>query len=103
MAPDQRTWISQTLALRGLTVLAPEQAVAVTTTQRGLLMLEHASASDLCACHPHLITVDISGDGAGHAYSAMKPCNPLVQAESGFEGVTFDGTDTYRPAPSSRA
>ncbi|CAA2160406.1 Acetyl-CoA:oxalate CoA-transferase [Methylobacterium brachiatum] len=38
--------------------------------------------------HPRLITVDISGYGAGNAYSDMKAYDLLVQAESGLAGIT---------------
>ncbi len=36
--------------------------------------------------HPRLITVDISGYGAGHAYSDMKAYDLLVQARAGLPG-----------------
>ncbi|MDP4004741.1 CaiB/BaiF CoA-transferase family protein [Methylobacterium sp. NEAU K] len=42
----------------------------------------------LRARYPRLITVDISGYGAGHAYSDMKAYDLLVQAESGLAGIT---------------
>ncbi|KNY19242.1 CaiB/BaiF CoA-transferase family protein [Methylobacterium sp. ARG-1] len=45
-------------------------------------------SADLRARHPRLITVDISGYGAGHAYSDMKAYDLLVQAESGMSGIT---------------
>ncbi|MCJ2133820.1 CoA transferase [Methylobacterium sp. J-026] len=45
-------------------------------------------AADLRARYPRLITVDISGYGTGHAYSAMKAYDLLVQAESGLAGIT---------------
>jgi len=45
-------------------------------------------SADLRARHPRLITVDISGYGAGHAYSDMKAYDLLVQAESGMAGIT---------------
>lgn len=38
--------------------------------------------------HPKLITVDISGYGAGHAYADMKAYDLLVQAESGLATIT---------------
>ncbi|CAL78536.1 putative carnitine dehydratase/acyl-CoA transferases-related (COG1804) [Bradyrhizobium sp. ORS 278] len=38
--------------------------------------------------HPRLITVDISGYGAGNAYTDMKAYDLLVQAESGLAGIT---------------
>ena len=38
--------------------------------------------------HPRLITVDISGYGAGHAYTEMKAYDLLVQAESGLASIT---------------
>lgn len=37
--------------------------------------------------HPRLITVDISGYGAGNAYTDMKAYDLLVQAESGLAGL----------------
>ena len=45
-------------------------------------------AAELRARHPRLITVDISGYGAGHTYSDMKAYDLLVQAESGLAGIT---------------
>ena len=38
--------------------------------------------------HPRLITVDISGYGAGHSYTEMKAYDLLVQAETGLAGIT---------------
>lgn len=38
--------------------------------------------------NPRLITVDISGYGAGNAYTDMKAYDLLVQAESGLTGIT---------------
>ena len=38
--------------------------------------------------HPRLVTVDISGYGAGHSYTAMKAYDLLVQAETGLAGIT---------------
>jgi len=38
--------------------------------------------------YPRLITVDISGYGAGNAYADMKAYDLLVQAETGLAGVT---------------
>jgi itaconate CoA-transferase len=38
--------------------------------------------------HPRLITVDISGYGAGNAYTDMKAYDLLVQAESGLASIT---------------
>ena len=38
--------------------------------------------------YPRLITVDVSGYGAGHAYTAMKAYDLLVQAESGLASIT---------------
>jgi crotonobetainyl-CoA:carnitine CoA-transferase CaiB-like acyl-CoA transferase len=38
--------------------------------------------------HPKLITVDISGYGAGHAYADMKAYDLLIQAESGLATIT---------------
>ena len=45
-------------------------------------------SAELRARYPRLITVDISGYGAGHAYSDMKAYDLLVQAESGMAGIT---------------
>ncbi|WP_284421301.1 MULTISPECIES: CaiB/BaiF CoA-transferase family protein [unclassified Bradyrhizobium] len=42
----------------------------------------------LRASHPRLITVDISGYGAGNAYADMKAYDLLVQAESGLASIT---------------
>lgn len=45
-------------------------------------------SAELRARYPRLITVDISGYGAGNAYSDMKAYDLLVQAESGLAGIT---------------
>ena len=42
----------------------------------------------LRAHYPRLITVDVSGYGAGHAYTEMKAYDLLVQAESGLASIT---------------
>ncbi len=39
-------------------------------------------------CYPRLITVDISGYGAGNAYADMKAYDLLVQAESGLAEIS---------------
>ena len=44
--------------------------------------------ASLRAQHPRLITVDISGYGAGHDYADMKAYDLLVQAESGLASIT---------------
>lgn len=38
--------------------------------------------------YPRLVTVDISGYGAGHSYAEMKAYDLLVQAETGLAGIT---------------
>ena len=38
--------------------------------------------------YPRLITLDISGYGAGHSYADMKAYDLLVQAETGLAGIT---------------
>jgi crotonobetainyl-CoA:carnitine CoA-transferase CaiB-like acyl-CoA transferase len=38
--------------------------------------------------YPRLITVDITGYGAGHSYAGMKAYDLLVQAESGLAAIT---------------
>jgi crotonobetainyl-CoA:carnitine CoA-transferase CaiB-like acyl-CoA transferase len=45
-------------------------------------------SATLRARHPRLITMDISGYGAGHDYTDMKAYDLLVQAESGVASVT---------------
>lgn len=45
-------------------------------------------AKALRARHPRLITVDLSGYGAGNAYADMKAYDLLIQAESGLASVT---------------
>lgn len=42
----------------------------------------------LRARHPRLITVDVTGYGAGHPYAEMKAYDLLVQAESGLAAIT---------------
>jgi crotonobetainyl-CoA:carnitine CoA-transferase CaiB-like acyl-CoA transferase len=45
-------------------------------------------SDELRARYPRLITVDVTGYGAGHAYSDMKAYDLLVQAESGLAEIT---------------
>jgi crotonobetainyl-CoA:carnitine CoA-transferase CaiB-like acyl-CoA transferase len=45
-------------------------------------------SADLRQRYPRLITVDISGYGAGHSYTEMKAYDLLVQAESGLASIT---------------
>ena len=45
-------------------------------------------SEELRARYPQLITVDISGYGAGNAYAEMKAYDLLVQAESGLASIT---------------
>ncbi len=45
-------------------------------------------SKDLRAKYPRLITVDISGYGAGNSYTEMKAYDLLVQAESGLAEIT---------------
>ncbi len=45
-------------------------------------------SATLRARHPRLITVDITGYGAGHDYAEMKAYDLLVQAESGVASIT---------------
>jgi len=45
-------------------------------------------AEELRRRYPRLITVDISGYGAGNAYAGMKAYDLLVQAESGLAAIT---------------
>ncbi|GGT41356.1 CaiB/BaiF CoA transferase family protein [Streptomyces purpureus] len=45
-------------------------------------------AATLCAAHPRLIAVDISGYGAGGPYAHKRAYDMLVQCESGLVSVT---------------
>jgi itaconate CoA-transferase len=45
-------------------------------------------SEDLRRLYPRLITVDVSGYGAGHSYTEMKAYDLLVQAESGLASIT---------------
>src|SRR5689334_14880783 len=45
-------------------------------------------AEELRRLHPRLITVEITGYGAGHSYADMKAYDLLVQAESGLAEIT---------------
>jgi itaconate CoA-transferase len=45
-------------------------------------------AEDLRRRYPRLITVEITGYGAGHSYAEMKAYDLLVQAESGLAAIT---------------
>lgn len=45
-------------------------------------------SAELRKRYPRLITVDVSGYGAGHSYAEMKAYDLLVQAESGLAAIT---------------
>lgn len=45
-------------------------------------------SAELRRRYPRLITVDVSGYGAGHSYAGMKAYDLLVQAESGLAAIT---------------
>ena len=45
-------------------------------------------AEELRQRHPRLVTVEITGYGAGHSYADMKAYDLLVQAESGLAQIT---------------
>jgi itaconate CoA-transferase len=45
-------------------------------------------AATLCALHPRLVAVDISGYGAGGPYAAKRAYDMLVQCEAGLVSVT---------------
>ncbi|MFE1752316.1 CaiB/BaiF CoA transferase family protein [Streptomyces anandii] len=45
-------------------------------------------AATLCAAHPRLVAVDISGYGAGGPYSGQRAYDMLVQCEAGLVSVT---------------
>ena len=46
------------------------------------------TAAELTARHPHLVSCDISGYGAGGPYSARKAYDLVIQAEAGLMSIT---------------
>ncbi len=73
---------------RLLHAILEETDIFVQNLAPGAAVRAGFGSADLRARHPRLITVDISGYGAGHAYSDMKAYDLLVQAESGMAGIT---------------
>jgi crotonobetainyl-CoA:carnitine CoA-transferase CaiB-like acyl-CoA transferase len=54
-------------------------------------------AAELCARHPRLITVDISGYGQGGPYAQARAYDLLVQAEAGSCAITGTPEDPAKP------
>jgi crotonobetainyl-CoA:carnitine CoA-transferase CaiB-like acyl-CoA transferase len=54
-------------------------------------------AVELCARHPRLITVDISGYGQGGPYAQARAYDLLVQAEAGSCAITGTPEDPAKP------
>ncbi|MBC9715372.1 CoA transferase [Streptomyces sp. TRM66268-LWL] len=76
---------------RGLAVvrqLVAESDVFVQNLAQGAAARLGLDAAALCAAHPRLIAVDISGYGAGGPYADKRAYDMLVQCEAGLVSVT---------------
>ncbi|CCK31223.1 dehydratase [Streptomyces davaonensis JCM 4913] len=76
---------------RGLDVvrrLVGEADVFVQNLAQGAAARLGLDAATLCAAHPRLIAVDISGYGAGGPYADKRAYDMLVQCEAGLVSVT---------------
>ncbi|MEU9733194.1 CaiB/BaiF CoA-transferase family protein [Streptomyces sp. NPDC048002] len=76
---------------RGLEVvrrLAGRADVFVQNLAQGAAARLGLDAATLCAAHPRLIAVDISGYGAGGPYADKRAYDMLVQCEAGLVSVT---------------
>ncbi|MBN0047197.1 CoA transferase [Streptomyces actuosus] len=76
---------------RGLDVvrrLVAEADVFVQNLAQGAAARLGLDAAGLCAAHPRLVAVDISGYGAGGPYADKRAYDMLVQCEAGLVSVT---------------
>ncbi|GHD95448.1 dehydratase [Streptomyces naganishii JCM 4654] len=76
---------------RGLAVLRRLVAgadVFVQNLAQGAAARLGLDAATLCAAHPRLVAVDISGYGAGGPYAGQRAYDMLVQCEAGLVSVT---------------
>ncbi|MFI1164230.1 CaiB/BaiF CoA transferase family protein [Streptomyces sp. NPDC020801] len=76
---------------RGLAVLrrlVAQADVFVQNLAQGAAARLGLDAATLCAAHPRLIAVDISGYGAGGPYADKRAYDMLVQCEAGLVSVT---------------
>ncbi|MEU3839983.1 CaiB/BaiF CoA-transferase family protein [Streptomyces sp. NPDC028635] len=76
---------------RGLAVvrrLVAEADVFVQNLARGAAARLGLDAATLCALHPRLVAVDISGYGASGPYADKRAYDMLVQCEAGLVSVT---------------
>ncbi|MFI6939748.1 CaiB/BaiF CoA transferase family protein [Streptomyces sp. NPDC050418] len=76
---------------RGLAVvrrLVAEADVFVQNLAQGAAARLGLDAATLCAAHPRLVAVDISGYGAGGPYADKRAYDMLVQCEAGLVSVT---------------
>ncbi|NEA47924.1 CaiB/BaiF CoA-transferase family protein [Streptomyces sp. SID10815] len=76
---------------RGLAVvrrLVADADVFVQNLAQGAAARLGLDAAALCAAHPRLIAVDISGYGAGGPYADKRAYDMLVQCEAGLVSVT---------------
>ncbi|MER6676396.1 CaiB/BaiF CoA-transferase family protein [Streptomyces sp. NPDC000983] len=76
---------------RGLDVvrrLAGQADVFVQNLAQGAAARLGLDAATLCAAHPRLVAVDISGYGAGGPYADKRAYDMLVQCEAGLVSVT---------------
>lgn len=76
---------------RGLAVvrrLVADADVFVQNLAQGAAARLGLDAATLCAAHPRLVAVDISGYGAGGPYADKRAYDMLVQCEAGLVSVT---------------
>ncbi|MGV9274681.1 CaiB/BaiF CoA transferase family protein [Streptomyces griseosporeus] len=76
---------------RGLDVvrrLVADADVFVQNLAQGAAARLGLDAATLCAAHPRLVAVDISGYGAGGPYAEKRAYDMLVQCEAGLVSVT---------------
>ncbi|MFP1628675.1 CaiB/BaiF CoA transferase family protein [Streptomyces sp. 5K101] len=84
---------------RGLDIvhrLVADADVFVQNLAQGTAARLGLDAAALCARHPRLIAVDISGYGAGGPYAHKRAYDMLVQCEAGLVSVTGTATEPVK-------
>lgn len=84
---------------RGLDIvhrLVADADVFVQNLAQGAAARLGLDAAALCARHPRLIAVDISGYGAGGPYAHKRAYDMLVQCEAGLVSVTGTATEPVK-------
>lgn len=74
--------------LAAVRALVAEADVFVQNLAQGAAARLGLDAATLCAAHPRLVAVDISGYGAGGPYADRRAYDMLVQCEAGLVSVT---------------